>query len=196
MKLKLFKPNDMKQMPWKNGGGQTAEVAISPALSAVANLNFDWRVSIATISQSGPFSSFPNYDRSLVVWRGAGLLVNGVERKLFEPFHFKGEDAINAELLKIEGEPAQEVKDFGVLYERGAFKSSVTHQALKIDQDLDLESKGETFWLSARGEIRIDQFYLNSGDVLWASGDGALRAKALDRSDLITLRLEPLGANS
>ncbi len=39
-------------MPWKNGGGVTTEICVSPPSGA-----FDWRVSIATVNADGPFST-------------------------------------------------------------------------------------------------------------------------------------------
>jgi uncharacterized protein len=55
--------------PWKNGGGVTREILREPVGAA----EFDWRLSLATIDSSGPFSSFDNYHRTLVLVRGAGV---------------------------------------------------------------------------------------------------------------------------
>jgi uncharacterized protein len=56
-------------MPWKNGGGVTREMHREPAGAAV----FDWRLSLATVDSSGPFSAFDGYTRTLVLVEGAGL---------------------------------------------------------------------------------------------------------------------------
>ncbi len=56
-------------VPWKNGGGLTREILKVPAETA----EFDWRLSLATIERPGPFSSFEDYDRTLVLLRGAGV---------------------------------------------------------------------------------------------------------------------------
>lgn len=63
-----------KAMPWKNGGAVTTEIAISPAAATLSE--FDWRVSIARIETTGPFSAFPGIDRTLAVLSGAGLTLN------------------------------------------------------------------------------------------------------------------------
>lgn len=50
---------------WKNGGGETVEIAVSPEGAGLDA--FDWRVSMARVAASGPFSIFPGVDRTLCV---------------------------------------------------------------------------------------------------------------------------------
>ena len=59
-------------VPWKNGGGWTKEILKAPAAAG----SFDWRLSLATIEQPGPFSSFAGYDRTLILVRGAGVALD------------------------------------------------------------------------------------------------------------------------
>lgn len=54
--------------PWKNGGGETREIAISPPDATTET--FDWRLSVAEISRSGEFSRFPGIERTLCFWHG------------------------------------------------------------------------------------------------------------------------------
>ncbi len=58
-----------RTVPWKNGGGVTREIFREPAEPAP----FDWRLSLATIDSSGPFSVFEGYHRTLVLVHGAGV---------------------------------------------------------------------------------------------------------------------------
>jgi environmental stress-induced protein Ves len=67
--MKLLREADSITVPWKNGGGWTREILKVPA---EAN-SFDWRLSLATIENAGPFSSFSGYDRILILIRGAGV---------------------------------------------------------------------------------------------------------------------------
>jgi len=52
--IKLLKAADRAAIPWKNGGGVTRDVIVSPAGATLEN--FDWRISIAEIA-SGVFRS-------------------------------------------------------------------------------------------------------------------------------------------
>ncbi len=60
--------SDRVAVPWKNGGGVTSEVAASPPGAGMDD--FTWRVSMAEVTQSGPFSCFPGVRRHLTVLRG------------------------------------------------------------------------------------------------------------------------------
>ena len=74
-----------RRMPWKNGGGETVEVAVYPEGSDLAG--FGWRVSMATVASDGPFSSFPGVDRTLAVLSGDGmeLEIDGMGRQVLGP---------------------------------------------------------------------------------------------------------------
>jgi environmental stress-induced protein Ves len=57
-------------VPWANGLGSTAVVAASPSAA-----DWEWRVSIADVTEAGPFSSFRGVDRHIAVVGGAGMLL-------------------------------------------------------------------------------------------------------------------------
>ncbi len=73
--MRILRAGDHRQMPWKNGGGVTTEVAISPPDATVSD--FDWRISMAKVPASGPFSAFANIERVLAVLDGEMLLTIG-----------------------------------------------------------------------------------------------------------------------
>lgn len=68
--LTIISPEQFTQVPWKNGLGHTLELAINHGATMD---NFDWRLSIATVSQDGQFSNFSGYNRTLVLISGNGL---------------------------------------------------------------------------------------------------------------------------
>lgn len=78
--MKILRASEYKTMPWKNGGGVTVEIAIHPPSASMDA--FDWRISMATVAQDGPFSSFPGIDRTLAIIEGNGmaLAIAGDER--------------------------------------------------------------------------------------------------------------------
>ncbi|MEP7453960.1 HutD family protein [Phyllobacterium sp. SB3] len=101
--MRILRAADHKQMPWKNGGGVTTEIAVGPAGAEVGD--FHWRVSMATVAADGPFSTFENIDRILTVLEGAGmnLEVAGMAPPCLTtasaPFAFRGDAAASATLL-------------------------------------------------------------------------------------------------
>lgn len=91
--MEIIRSASYKRMPWKNGGGETIEIAVFPPAADFAAM--DWRLSMATVAADGPFSSFPGLDRTLSVLAGTlGLEIDGVRVDLMEmspPHSFRGE---------------------------------------------------------------------------------------------------------
>jgi environmental stress-induced protein Ves len=59
---------DVPATPWRNGGGLTREMAIWPSAAA-----WRWRMSVAEVTASGPFSRFDGITRWFAVLKGAGV---------------------------------------------------------------------------------------------------------------------------
>ncbi|UWQ53939.1 HutD/Ves family protein [Leisingera caerulea] len=76
-------------VPWKNGGGVTRELAVHKEGGRMV-----WRLSLAEIAQSGPFSAFPGLARIHCVVEGAGHTLSNdstqLEARPLEPLCFDG----------------------------------------------------------------------------------------------------------
>ncbi len=118
--LVLKKHKNYKTSPWKNGLGLTSEVEIFPEGSDFSKSDFLWRLSSAKIRESSSFSSFPGYDRLLVLIQGQGVLLNGNHLAPLVPFFFQGETSIKCELV------AEEVLDLGLLFKRGEVSAKMS----------------------------------------------------------------------
>ena len=126
--MQIRRHRDYRRMAWKNGGGETAEIAIFPEGATLDT--FDWRVSMATVATDGPFSSFPGVDRTLAVLQGKGLTLLPDSRgpvrmeATGQPVPFPSEISVTARLA---GGP---VTDFNVMTRRGRFRHHVSRMAL------------------------------------------------------------------
>jgi environmental stress-induced protein Ves len=133
----ILRAADRRAVQWKNGGGLTREVAAHPPHSDLGN--FDWRVSLAEVRRSGPFSSFPGIDRHMAVisgrlelsisGRGALSLSSGSA-----PLSFPGEVPVYAEP---HAEPAT---DLNVMTRRGRFMARLTHCSVAAATQVRLEA--------------------------------------------------------
>lgn len=128
MPIQRLDRRQARQMPWKNGGGTTCELAIAPAGAGLED--FAWRISCARVASGGPFSRFAGVDRSLALLDGAGLqlCIQGQPRQLCPgdpPLPFAGEDEVGAELL------AGPVADFNLMTRRSLWRHSL--QQLRLD---------------------------------------------------------------
>jgi uncharacterized protein len=115
--------NQFPAIPWKNGGGVTRTLAVSPT---GAGLNdFAWRVSIADVAASGPFSVFPGIDRTILLLSGKGMILHseiGEPISLdapFVPHSFAGEAAIHGQLTD------GPVNDFNLMVRRNSARGEV-----------------------------------------------------------------------
>jgi environmental stress-induced protein Ves len=101
MKLQVIRRSSFTATPWKNGGGITHEALREPAGTG----EFRWRVSVAHIEVSGPFSDFAAYNRKMVLLKGAGLELRGADgtkktlRQVGDLAEFDGAVATRCELL-------------------------------------------------------------------------------------------------
>ena len=92
--------NEYRRERWKNGLGWTREVLRWPE----STNDWDWRLSIAEVDKSGPFSSFPGVERELVLLHGEGMRLDfedGESVELMPPHgrhRFAGERALQCEL--------------------------------------------------------------------------------------------------
>lgn len=66
--IRVLRAADRVAVPWKNGGGVTREVAVSPECAGMED--FDWRASIADVSTAGPFSRFDGINRTMMILKG------------------------------------------------------------------------------------------------------------------------------
>jgi environmental stress-induced protein Ves len=124
MPVHLFDRQQLRAMPWKNGGGVTREIVCQPPGAGMDS--FDWRVSIAHISSDGPFSRFEHVDRVITLLEGAGVRLHSSDGTLdhrldtpWLPFAFPGEAAVQGDLI------AGDCHDFNVMTRRGRCRARV-----------------------------------------------------------------------
>lgn len=151
MPFTLFTSTQLPTMPWKNGGGVTREIACLPAGSSVQN--FHWRLSIAEIAASGPFSAFAGVDRAITLLEGKGVhlqtadgAINHRLNQPLQPFAFSGDQALDCTLL---GEGS--CQDFNVMVRRSFGSAQVSLQT----QHWNLPATGAL--LVRRGLWRVQQ---------------------------------------
>lgn len=155
--------------PWKNGGGETRELAVAPPGAGLDD--FDWRISCAQVAAGGPFSAFPGVDRSLVVLEGAGLRLDfgGGETHTLTadsaPLAFAGEQAVHAALLD------GPVGDFNVMTRRARWRHRLEVLALHGRQALRRDADLELLYCAAG---RLDGWLADARPFALAAGEGQL----------------------
>ena len=119
---RVLAPSNYRRMPWKNGGGFTTEIVVAPPDAAFDA--FAWRVSLADVDESGPFSAFVDVDRILVLTSGNGMRLTGGDAaldvtQLYEPVRFAGERPLQCALV------SGPVRDFNLMVRRDVARGDV-----------------------------------------------------------------------
>lgn len=150
--LKRFSIEDLPASPWKNGGGSTREIVCRPPSAGMDG--FDWRVSIATIAQTGPFSAFPGVDRVIMLLEGDGVHLHsscGIDHRLdqkHEPFYFHGEVALECTLV------GGTSTDFNVMTRRCTLRADV--KVLRGARSIPVSPQGLLLALRGKWQLHDD----------------------------------------
>lgn len=187
--MKHIAASACRVMPWKNGGGTTAEIYVAGRDPSA----FDWRVSIAAVAGDGPFSRFAGYDRHIMTIEGSGMVLEGgpegpiVVAPAFTPCRFSGDWQITARL--IDG-PS---RDFNLMARSDSHQSGLSVQMPSGPEDY---AAGDG-WLLIHvlaGELSSEGgTTLRQGDsVILEPGEG-LRLSPRDDARLALCRVVPRG---
>jgi uncharacterized protein len=145
--MRIIRAADYRRMRWKNGGGETIEIIVSPPDSLLED--FHWRVSMAHVASAGPFSHFAGVDRSLAVIAGDGIALalggRGEARLTHEtpPYAFPGDLPVDAKLL---GGP---IDDLNVMSRRGRYRHLLSR--MRLAGTTVLPRHGDIMVVLARG---------------------------------------------
>lgn len=170
MPCTLLDPATARAMPWKNGGGSTVELAISPADAGLED--FAWRISTAQVAVDGAFSSFPGIDRSLAVLAGNGVCLqraDGQREMLLSGGAiavFGGEEAISAQLLD------GPITDLNLMTRRGVWKHEL--QLLEWQGEQALQNDAEILLLWNAAPEALHYQLLEGGQQVLAAHSGVL----------------------
>lgn len=183
---------DLIPAPWKNGGGSTTELVVFPPGAGFED--FTWRVSLASIAASGPFSRFEGVDRSLALVEGEKLALTVDGEKLTlepadAPLRFTGEAQVAA---RVDGVTT----DFNVMTRRGRCRHALRRVDLSSAAPMVIERRGASTLIFLAGGTSasivsgalsfnlkcFDALLLDEGDARrWRiHGDGALLVADID----------------
>lgn len=164
--LERFECDQLPVTPWKNGGGSTREIACWPPGAGLGD--FGWRVSIASIAASGPFSVFEGIDRHIMLLEGDGVRLmsadGSVDHQLdtpLAPFAFSGDDTVGSTLL------GGASSDFNVMTRRGQWRAELQ----VFDRSVLIAPAPHGILLAWRGSWQLDQ-NLDQDPLICRQGEG------------------------
>ena len=194
--MQLLKGVDLVEVPWKNGGGITRNIAEGRTAAGAA-----WRLSRADVADDGPFSNFAELRRILTVVSGAGMdLVHpggALRAALFQPVAFDGGLPVTARLLD------GPITDLNLMFDPAYCDGTVRLRRGAATLDAGAPPAGITAIHVLQGRPRIagdalsvadTAFLPEPADMALAEGDALLEISLqyLDQSADITLTIAPL----
>jgi environmental stress-induced protein Ves len=119
MKVSHLTGRDFRPQPWKNGAGMATELAAHREGPGLV-----WRLSLADVARSGPFSDYGGYERTIMLIDGRGmeLAFAGGSRFMlsepYRPFVFDGAAGTTCRLLD------GPVKDINLIVDRARCRAT------------------------------------------------------------------------
>lgn len=132
--INIIAPKQFKTVAWKNGLGETTELAINS--DGTLN-NFDWRLSMASVVEDGVFSNFTGYTRNLILIEGNGLNLQHNDSKidklnnLLDMATFDGGDKTVGNLH------SGEITDFNIITRTECFDTKVITPNKAVEHPLE-----------------------------------------------------------
>ena len=189
MNWQIVQLADVPATAWRNGGGVTRELAVWPSAA-----DWAWRMSVADVTQAGPFSVFEGIDRWFAVLDGAGVRLDMAGKSYpltpaDAPFFFDGATPVDCRLL------AGETVDFNLMVRRSsasalmqrvsgrfekllnppkfapklvAIYARCTGAIVRFDQKKLVLPASSLAWMHIEAPTRID---LTADDALWMEID-------------------------
>jgi uncharacterized protein len=166
--ITLLRATDYIRQPWKNGGGTTTELARKGDAD-----RWLWRLSVADVERSGPFSDFTGYRRLIVLLEGRGMTLSFdnaapvVLDERYRPLAFDGGSRTRCDLLDghirdmnliVDAARVDAALDVCALDEGAALRAAASDCALlhAIGGRFNVAIGGDTIALSPSDTLQVD----------------------------------------
>jgi len=170
MSWQMIPLEEVAPTPWRNGGGVTRELLAWPTAQ-----DWDWRMSVAAVEKSGPFSHFEKVQRWFAVLGGAGvhLTLDGQSHELTAqsaPLHFYGDKACACEL--IDGP----TEDFNLMTKTGRSSARMVRVLGALDVEVKPGTRVAVYAWDERVSVQVNKKFVTVAPhtLAWrALADGA-----------------------
>lgn len=172
-------------MRWKNGLGSTTEIARWPGDDGP---DFTWRVSVASVDCSGPFSLFPGYDRILIPLDGGMTLdTEGVRTSIrpLSPHAFPGDV-----LTFGSPEAGLPVRDLNIMTARGRARATVEILSPGGMQEIHVRRGEVAVFYVAKGSVSAAGLTATMDQTLMANDESSFMLKGDETAKVVLSRIQ------
>ncbi len=132
--ISITSPDQFNTVPWKNGLGETIEVAINNGGTLA---NFDWRLSMASVVEDGEFSNFEGYTRNLILIDGNGINLQHNDNKIDKLSHLLDMATFDGGFKTVGNLHAGDITDFNIITRTSRIKTEVIAQLQLTEHSLN-----------------------------------------------------------
>lgn len=151
--ISIISPDNFRTIPWKNGKGETIELAINEGGTLD---KFIWRLSMASVVEDGVFSDFSGYQRNLILIEGHSINLQHDDNKIDKLTSLLDIANFDGGCRTVGNLPAGEITDFNVISHKE--KCSVSVDTFKEQQTLELNAADLCFIYSLSGPFQLTSF--------------------------------------
>jgi environmental stress-induced protein Ves len=151
--ISVLSPEQFNTIPWKNGKGETIELAINEGGTLD---DFIWRLSMASVVEDGVFSDFSGYQRNLILIEGYGINLQHDDSKIDKLTRILDIANFDGGCRTVGNLPAGEITDFNVISHKE--KCSVVVETFKEQQTLELKTANLCFIYSLSGAFQLTSY--------------------------------------
>jgi uncharacterized protein len=184
--LRILRSADYPTRPWKNGGGTTRDIVVSPPGASLDD--FDFRLSLAHVERDGPFSRFDGVERTLVLLSGAMTLHerdHRIDLVRGQPVAFEGERTIAATLA------GGSTLDFNVMTRRGRAQHTVRRENFRARTSI-ASPQGSTIILFALDSgLSVEGELLHVHDTAVVSAQSVVEVAAAETASALVVEIRP-----
>lgn len=183
--MQIIQFEELKTNEWS--GGTTTELFIFPKTSSYKKMDFDFRISTATIEiERSTFTKLPGVKRTLMVLNGTLELEHkGQHSTILEAYE---KDNFSGDWETTSGGIAE---DFNLMIRNENLNGFVRHIQLSKKKSLSLQTEKHGFIFIHKGTIALnDEFQLTSGDSIYFNEKDAVTLQGLSNALLIYVLIE------
>ncbi|MDU9004338.1 HutD/Ves family protein [Sedimentitalea todarodis] len=155
--MDILRCDALVDIPWKNGGGITRNIAM-----ATCGAHTAWRLSRADVARDGAFSCFAGLERILTVVSDTGMVLDHPDGEFdadpWQPVRFAGEMEVFA---RLKGGP---LTDLNLMFDPSVCDGSVTTLYGPLDHTMIRPEAGATALHVLAGRPKLGTQSLYSGD--------------------------------
>lgn len=155
--MEILRHSELIDVPWKNGGGITRNIALATCGARTA-----WRLSRADVATDGAFSSFSGLTRILTVVSDTGMVLQHPQGELdadpWQPVCFDGELEVFARLKD------GPLTDLNLMFDPNLCDGSVNTLQGPLDHAMNPPEAGMIALHVLAGQPKLGTRLLGSGD--------------------------------